>query len=201
METNEEINSPERLKEFIISETKGYRVFALGSSAGGFAAITYGSLVNAERVYAFNSQFDLNYILMNSNPILNPLLYKYKDTVRSEYFRLDNFLNSSTEYFYFQSCKSKIDITQFEHLERKSIIRRIQFDTRNHGFPFLRQNLSYVLELSANDLKHMSQKITHPFYFTVQINGFFKSIFIIISAVLKRMKKKLFDEKRKNFKS
>lgn len=43
---NSQIDTPEKLFDFLKDETAGYRVIALGSSAGGFAAIIYGQLLS-----------------------------------------------------------------------------------------------------------------------------------------------------------
>ncbi|WP_159522013.1 hypothetical protein [Sunxiuqinia indica] len=193
---NATINSPEKLRELIANETEGYRVYAIGSSAGGYAALIYGSLLQVERVYAFNPQFDLAYIISKSTSLVDPLLFKYKDQSRSSFYRVDNYLNKKTEYFYFQSCKSSIDIAQYENLRNKELVNRIQFSTSNHGFPFLRHNLKYILSLSASELRELSKTVTSPFALSVKVDGFFNSVLIITSAVIKRIKKKLYDEKR-----
>lgn len=195
---NSEIDTPEKLWKLIEKETKGYKIYSIGSSAGGYAAIVYGSLIKAARVYAFNAQLNLFQTLKNSYPSVDPILYKYKNEDRAKFYNVDNFLNPGTEYFYFQSALSRIDIDQYELLENRNLFNTIKFQTSNHGFPFLRHNLNYVLSLSPVQLKELSNQMIHPFKFSVQIDGFFLTTYLVTQAVLKRFKKKLYDEKRNN---
>lgn len=190
-------NSPNKLLKLLIELTEGFKIFALGSSAGGYAAMLYGGMLKAKRVYAFNAQLNLDVIIQSSNAITNPLLFKYKNSERANFFRIDNFINSETDYFYFQSSKSLIDINQYNNFHKKEAILRIVFKTSNHGFPFLRHNLSHVLSLDKEKLITLSKKEYHPIMFSVSIDGWFKTINIVIKAVLNRFKKKFIQHKAK----
>ncbi|WP_158974679.1 hypothetical protein [Cellulophaga sp. L1A9] len=188
-------NTPDKLFELFQELTKGFRVYTIGSSAGGFAAMLYGGLLKAERVYAFNAQLNLNLIVQNSNPITDPLLYKYKDTERAKYYLIDNFINKGTDYFYFQSSKSSFDINQYAGFHKKEEILRVPFKTANHGFPFLRHNLGHVLKLDKEQLIALSKKEYHPFLFSVSIDGWLKTINTVGVTVINRFKKKLIEKK------
>ena len=76
---NQSIDSPERLIEFLKNETDGYRTIMSGSSAGGYAAILYGSILKVERVFAFNPQVELTSLLTKSNEKTNPLIFRLKE--------------------------------------------------------------------------------------------------------------------------
>jgi len=69
---NDKVSTPEALLEFLRAQTEGYRVVALGSSAGGYAAVLYGSLLGAERILSFNGQMELDSLLASSVPEINP---------------------------------------------------------------------------------------------------------------------------------
>ena len=60
---NSNINTPEKLIEFLRKETEGYHTVMLGSSAGAYAAILYGSLLQTKKVIAFNPQYELKSFL------------------------------------------------------------------------------------------------------------------------------------------
>ncbi len=188
-------NTPEKLFKLLQELTKGFRVYAIGSSAGGFAAMQYGSLLKAEKVYAFNAQLNLNLIVKTTNAITNPLLFKYDNTERSKYFYIDNFIVPETDYFYFQSSKSPFDVSQYGGFNKKNEILRIPFKTSNHGFPFLRYNLIHVLNLDKKELIKLSKKEYHPFLFSVSIDGWFKTIKNVSSAVINKLKKKMIEKK------
>ncbi|WP_034919498.1 hypothetical protein [Gillisia sp. CAL575] len=193
---NDQLNSPEKLKQFLVVQTEGYKIYTIGSSAGGYAAVLFGSLLKADRVYAFNSQLDLNITLKKSNSSIDPLLYRYKDSDRSKYFKVNSFLINEVDYFYFQSCLSTMDIEQYDSVNDKEKLTKISFKTSNHGFPFLRHNIQYVFSLLPEELRELSRKTLHPFNFARKIDGIYKTIYIVSKAILKRIKKKLYDEKR-----
>ncbi|WP_282054678.1 hypothetical protein [Maribacter luteus] len=188
---SEKANSPEKLLNLLKQLTKGFRVYAMGSSAGGFAALLYGSLLQADRVYAFNAQLNLNLVVEGSTPFVDPILFKYKDQERSKYFIIENFLDQERDCFYFQSSKSVIDIKQYNALKNKNLLIRILFKTSNHGFPFLRHNLMYVLGLSKGELLDLASKTYHPIVFAASIEGWLKTIRVVVMAVVNRLKKKL----------
>ena len=139
-------NTPELLANQLNELSKGYTIYTLGSSAGGFAALLFGGMLKAKRVYAFNAQLDLNVIIKDSNAFVDPILFKYQhDESRSKYYQVSNFLTTDTKYFYFQSAKSVIDVVQYNTCSKRSLLEKIEFSTSNHGFPFLRHNLLFVL--------------------------------------------------------
>lgn len=192
---SQKYNTPDLLLELLRELTAGFRVYVIGSSAGGFAALLFGSLLNAERVYAFNAQLNLNLIIEDSNDFVDPILFKYNKKERSKYFVLEDFLDESMDCFYFQSSKSNIDIKQYNSLKDKNLLTRIPFKTSNHGFPFLRHNLMYVMGLSKNRLHQLSLKEYHPIAFAASIDGWIKTITVVFTTVVNRFKKKL-KEKR-----
>ena len=192
---SQKYNSPAALLKLLQELTIGFRVYIMGSSAGGFAALLYGSLLQVDRVYAFNAQLNLNLIIEGSSAFVDPILYKYRNTERAKYFVLEDFLDNERDYFYFQSSKSVIDIKQYNSLKDKNLLTRIPFKTSNHGFPFLRHNLMYVMELSKESLLQQSQKVNHPIVFAASIDGWSKTIRVVAMTVVNRFKKKL-KEKR-----
>lgn len=193
---NLDANTPEKLLHLLKKLTSGYRVYTVGSSAGGFAAMLFGSLLKAEKVYAFNSQLNLHLIMQQSSRNIDPLLFKYaKDPIRSRFYKIENFVSPSLSYFYFQSCRSYMDIQQYESFGKKELINRIQFKTSNHGFPFLRTNVKYVMALNDDTLKKLSKSRIHPITFSIQIDGVFKTFYVVGQAVIDRVRKKIRERK------
>ncbi|MDV7140205.1 hypothetical protein R3X28_15035 [Maribacter sp. TH_r10] len=192
---SEKHDNPEALWELLRELTSGFRVYVMGSSAGGFAALLYGSLLRADRVYAFNAQLNLNVIIEGSNAKVDPILFRYKDQERSKYFVIEDFLDTERDYFYFQSSKSILDIKQYNALKNTTLLTRIPFKTGNHGFPFLRHNLRYVLGLSKEELHQLSFKSYHPIAFAASIDGWAKTVQVVVTTVVNRFKKKLKEKK------
>jgi len=189
---NAQYSSPEKLTELLLELTKNYKVYVIGSSAGGFAALLFGNLINAKRVYSFNAQLDLNVTLQKSDSILDPLLYKHlNNPTLSKYYTVGSFLQQHVECFYFQSAKSVMDIEQFEACSNRNALTKIEFSTSNHGFPFLRHDLSYILQLSSDQLKKLSKKRVHPFLLSAKVHGPLQATLLTLSAIRKRISKKL----------
>lgn len=192
---SQEHNSPKKLFNLLQELTESFRIYTVGSSAGGFAALLFGSMLNAKQIYAFNAQLNLNLIIDESNAFVDPLLFKHKDKENAKYYVIENILNTVSDYYYFQSSKSAFDMKQYNSLDNKNSLTRIPFKTSNHGFPFLRHNLMHVMELSKDALVELSQKEYHPIVFAASIDGWFKTINIVVLTIVNRFKKKL-KEKR-----
>jgi hypothetical protein len=190
---NSRLNSPSKIAAFLKEETKGFKVYTLGSSAGGYAAILLGSLLQVERVYAFNSQLNLNVIVQNSNALVDPILFdKVNDDLIKPYFDLSNFIRDGVDYYYFQSCQSKFDVQQFTSISSstKNKIKIIRFKTSNHGFPFLRINLPYILAFEKKSLEDLVNKTFKLIPFSIRLIGFFATIQFVVKALIDRYDKK-----------
>ena len=197
---NSKLNHPMKLLDFLKSETKDYEVYVVGSSAGGFAAILFGSLLNARRVYAFNAQLNLFEIIKSSNLFTDPILFEnIGNNDLNKYYDLSSFINKHTDYYYFQSCKSKIDKEQYLSIsdESRAKLKAIFFLTSNHGFPFFRINLPYILALKKDNLDKLINKTFNLIVFSAKFIGYFKTFKFIFQALFDRFKKKQLEAKFK----
>jgi len=190
---NATLDNPQKLLDFMKKETEGYRTITIGSSAGGYGAILFGSLLECERIYAFNAQLNLNVILRNSNAITNPILFqKVNDDTWKDYFDLSNFISSATDNYYFQSCHSQMDVEQYQAVNERTRknLKIIRLQTSNHGFPFLRINLPNVLAFTPNDLGKYVNKTFHPIFFSVRLIGMLPTVTFLLKALKDRYQKK-----------
>lgn len=190
---NSELDTPLKLAEFLKIETAGYKTYTIGSSAGGFAAILFGSLLNVNRVYAFNSQLNLRVTMKSSSALVDPVLFnKVNDADVKSYYDLSNFITDGVDYYYFQSCYSKMDIEQYKAISRqsKNYLRIIRFKTSNHGFPFLRINLPYILAFDKNKLEALANKTFQLIPFSIRLIGFTATMRFVIKAIVDRFQKK-----------
>lgn len=188
-----ELDTPLKLANFLKKETMGYKVYTLGSSAGGFAAILFGSLLRVNRVYAFNSQLNLAVTMQSSNSAVDPILFdKFNDNQVKSYFDLSNFITDAVDYYYFQSCHSKMDLVQYKSISSlaKDKIKIIRFKTSNHGFPFLRINLPYILAFDKKSLDALANKTFHLLPFSINLIGFTATIQFVVKALIDRFQKK-----------
>lgn len=190
---NSKLDSPLKLVEFLKRETTGYKVFTIGSSAGGFAAILFGSLLKVKRVYAFNAQLNLEVTMQSSMALVDPILFdKVKDDAIKPYFDLSNFIGDSVDYYYFQSCYSKMDTDQYNatNPHSRKYLRIIRFKTSNHGFPFLRINLPYIMAFEKRELEELVNQAFHPINFSIRLIGFISTLKSVIKVVRDRYNKK-----------
>lgn len=192
---NAELDSPEKIFEWLKRETEGYEVVTVGSSAGGYSAVLYGSLLKAQKVIAFNAQFSLKAIADESGEKCNPLVYKYKNTDRSKYFELKDKISESVNYFYFLSVGCEKDMLQATKLFSPPPIppksfNCLRFKTAHHGIPFLKVALVKVLNMEEKDLKDFTKKKNHPIWFTIRMVGLRKTITGFVLQAYKAYRKR-----------
>lgn len=174
---NADIDSPEKLYSFLKQETEGMKVICMGSSAGGYAAILYGSLLRAERVIAFNAQFELRSLMSRESETLNPLIFRVLNTEYEKYLELPAVVNmANTEVFYFQSTKSKWDILQDEYIKDTLPIHKIRFRSSIHGVPFLKVAIPAIYDMDSSELVKYENIINDPVLFTIKMVGIIKTI-------------------------
>lgn len=182
---NNDIDTPEKLLGWLSAETQGYKIIALGSSAGGYAAMLYGSQLQAERILAFNPQFELNSLFERSDEAKNPILYRLKETESRKYFDVTQWIRCTpSSIFYFYSSKSSWDVKQHQHIQDIKGIHRIGFSTSHHGIPFLKVALPKVLNMTTQDLYKLESQANNPIIFTIQMVGLKSTFLGLIKQIL-----------------
>lgn len=188
---NSKINNPIKLLDFLRKETSGYKTIMLGSSAGGYASILYGSLLNVHKVLAFNPQFEITSLLTDSTEDVNPLLFRLKNSEYEFYFDIRKFINNKIDIFYFYSNKSSWDIKQCKKLKEVSNnIIVLEFSSKHHGIPFLKVALPKVLNLESAKLKEYSLHVQSPVLFTIKMVGVWQALSGLFRQVYKAYKKR-----------
>ena len=173
---NATLDTPQKLSDFLKKETEGYKVIALGSSAGGFASVIHGQLLNAEKIYTFNGQYEIISQLKKSSQAVDPVIFRNADNKELiAYYDAANFIKHPSSVYYFQSCKNQWDNEQNQHIKDKNV-NRIRFKTTNHGIPFLRTNLPVVLNLKKEEMDKLVNKVFNPLFFSIKMVGVTKTI-------------------------
>ena len=97
--------------EYLSTKIKGYdKVVFIGGSAGGYAAILFGSLLNVDHVVAFNPQTDLKHVSKYYKT-----RYNWSKVV-PEYEDIIPYLNDTTIYgVYTQEKNHKNDMIHHRH--------------------------------------------------------------------------------------
>lgn len=190
---NSRICAPKLLLEFLQRETQGMKIITLGSSAGGYASILYGSQLNAERIIAINPQIEIASLLLPpSSPQINPLLFRLASTEVSRYFDLRNVIDVDRgNIYYFHSTKSKWDNEQYSKVCDYANIHHLPFTTSHHGIPFQKVALPKVINMENEELIKFCGKSNNPYVFAVQMVG----IMAIISGAYRQFMSRM--EQRK----
>lgn len=182
---NAQCNNIEALADLLKEEARGMKVVTVGSSAGGYAAIVLGSLLQAECVLAFNAQLDLN--LLSSR---NPFVALYQDTKWGGYFSTKQHINPNTQYFYFYSHLSPRDMQQCHAIPELPNFHRVAFSTSHHGIPFLKVALPHVLNMPIEQLLSLSGKSMHPLTFSIQQAGLLKCASGLMQQIWNKYKRR-----------
>lgn len=186
---NANIDSPDKLASFLKKETEGYDVVTIGSSAGGYAAILYGSLIGAKTAIVFNPQFEIASLLERSTESVNPLVFRLKD-LRREYYDIVQHINRETDIFYFHSLYSQWDIEQKKHIRPMPNLHEIPFQTKHHGIPFLKAALPTVINSEPCTLECLENKKHNPILFTIKMAGLRKAVTGAVAQIYLRYKKR-----------
>ncbi|SFF07740.1 hypothetical protein [Spirosoma endophyticum] len=181
---NEQLNSVEKLFYFLQIETKGYKVIAIGSSSGGYAAVLFGSKLNAEIIYTFNGQFSLFKYLDRSSELDDPILFRERNNpLINRFFSINSYIVNPKAVFYFYSCWSKIDIEQYTTIKDLGL-QVIFFKTSHHGIPFLKSTLSHVINMKRCYLDTLVGYYYYPLIFSVKIGGVSKTLFSLTNQLI-----------------
>ncbi|MEJ7560440.1 MAG: hypothetical protein WKF66_19180 [Pedobacter sp.] len=173
---NGHLNTPEKVLEFLKEETVGYKIITVGSSAGGFNAIITGQFLNAEKIFSFNGQFEILSLLSKSSANVDPIVFRNQKNNRLlPYYDTLKFITNPKSIYYFHSNGSQWDIEQFDHAKNQGV-HKISFKTSNHGVPFLKTNLSYVINMTSAQLKELSGNTYQPLIFSIKTVGLSKTI-------------------------
>ncbi len=188
---NNTINTVDKLSAFLQIETEGYKIITIGSSAGGYAAVLFGQILNAEQIITINGQFNHQGLLQTSTEELNPIIFRERDNADvNKYFRLNEHISTPETIYYLFSGKSKWDIDQ-NMLVNDIALNRIEFSTSHHGIPFLKSSLSRVINMSTNNFGMLVNKVHNPLLFSIKVEGLFNFSINLVDQIIKRIIKKL----------
>lgn len=187
---NASIDSPEKLSAFLSQETKGYeQIVTLGSSAGGYAAILYGSLIGAHTVFAFNPQFEITSLLKRSSEAINPLVFRLNGN-KNKWYDILPYMNPNTEIYYFYSKNSQWDKEQHSHIIPMQNLHQICFRSAHHGIPFIKKALPVILNANNELLSNLEKHTHNPIAFSIRMIGLFGTISGLITQLYQAYKKR-----------
>lgn len=134
---NNEINSLEKLIDFLKQETMDYKVITVGSSMGGYAATLFGLILKAEYVFSFSGQFGIS-----SELSLN---YNLVEMVKE----------SEIPIYYMYPSDYRDDIEQVKLIKDCDNIHFLPFKSSTHGVPVIKDVLIRILNSDIKNLNKM----------------------------------------------
>jgi hypothetical protein len=195
---NAQINTIEKLVDFLKQETAGLDTICVGSSAGGYAATLIGCLLSASHVFSFSGQFSLEHLLADeAKRLKNPTLVQYEAdcNYRKYYSLLEIVKSSDTPIFYFYPANCDIDVYQNNLVNGLDHIYPFAFNVARHGntcYPTNFLDLFHRDQDQLLDLYHQYQaKIISPFLFSLKISGFGKTVEYLCLRSPKRLLKSI----------
>lgn len=151
---NKRINSIDKLIDFLIDRTKGYRVRTVGASAGGYMASLVGAKIGAEVVFNFAGQF-----VLDRGPDLTGNYYYLRknknDSSKNKYFNIVSYIKDTVPIMYFYGYGSKQDFMQKEEVKNIENVFCFAFDTDKHGVVLEEKDIPIVLTLKMEHLKKL----------------------------------------------
>jgi hypothetical protein len=189
---NSKINCIDKLIEYLTGETKNYKTIVAGNSAGGYAAVLIGILLDAHRIISISGQYNLWPFVDNA-----PLLKKFKEeSSRSKYYDLRELLkNSRVPILYFFPRRNESDVEQYEFIKDIKNILVFRIDSEEHGagidgtqYPYIFLSEDEKIQKLYNRYKDKLIKKTHFYCSANTLIMLYISIsFKIIQKILRKI--------------
>ena len=183
---NREINTIEKIKDFLIRETSGMDVYICGSSAGAYMALLIGNMLpNTKRVLSLGGIVDLT--------DWNDFSEYFKNNLhRSSFKNISDYLYGNYWLINFYGLRNNYDIRNSELISLNANGERlinVGLDTDGHAPRPTGYDLIKLLVCSDAHLLKIKQKIIGKInisqsYFSYVNIGFIKTIFYKIKSKL-----------------
>jgi hypothetical protein len=175
---NPSLPNPTALAERLRHELQGWDVQMGGVSSGGFAAVLFGRLVGARRVFSLAGQFSLQPVLDDQNGrALNPLVAAAASDPALRPFleplRLPH--QPFPEIIYVVPRHSVVDAPQRELAEADPRIQTLAVDSDQHDVNLLRPALRRLFERPSSYLDALAHRTPpggwHPVELSRRLSG------------------------------
>lgn len=178
--------------ELLRAKTEGYRVTTAGNSAGGYAAVLFGILLSAERIFTFSGQWDI------TDSKSAPYVERYKtDKNRSCFYDLRSLLQDrdvNAKIYYFWPDENEKDRYQSSLVQDFPAIRAFEFKSKKHENTVLPFQIPYLLGREEDELaglyrKYSGKKI-FAWDFLISSMGVFRGISEVLHYIRVKVERK-----------
>lgn len=155
---SKQIDTIDKLLDFLRVQTEGYRVITIGSSAGAYAATIAGIELCAEMIFSFSGYFNLNVLDKEVWPYIR--MYA-NDKDRNKWYDIHDLVNHChSEVIYFYPKNNDEDAIQSSFIEKNfNHIHIYPCESDIHGVPFGKKNLDMMFKLDIGELKKFFKKL------------------------------------------
>ena len=175
---NEECPDVFTTAELLKKETKGYTVTAAGNSAGGYAAVLFGLLIDAEMIFSFSGQYDI------TGRKYAPFIEQYnEDELKSRFYNLRSLFDrgdARSKIYYFWPDRCEDDRLQHELVKGAEAIRSFEFISEKHERTVLPFQIPYLLSLDKERMEQLYRKYQgrkiHAWHFLFSSMGILRGI-------------------------
>ena len=138
---SEENNSIEKVFELLKKLTDGYAIETCGNSAGGYAAVLFGCLLKAKRIFTVSGQF-----FLPEPDVSRGLLLKHRnDSEYNHWYNLKNLVEHyAGEIVYIFPAKCQQDKNQYNFIKDVANICCVPVDSASHGMGLMNLNYQYL---------------------------------------------------------
>lgn len=192
---SEKNNSIEKVFELLKKLADGYAIETCGNSAGGYAAVLFGCLLKAKKIFTVSGQF-----FLPEPDVSRGLLLKHRND--SEYSRWYN-LKKLTEHYagkivYIFPVKCQQDKNQYNFIKGVANICYVPVDSASHGMGLMNLNYQYLFFNDSNRFEKFLIKSEHAknigggyrrldlLYKTI---GFFEATKVVLKIIDRKIKK------------
>lgn len=190
---NSQINSIDKLIDWLRNEVNGYKYLIVsGSSGGGYAAALVGARLKASLIIDFNGQWEINSSIEKDGKVVSPILKKMKDE-SDEGIKYFNIACEEFDYertFYLVSDRSPWDCKQLRLVEDFKNIHIIRFRNKHHGIPFMKVALPRILNMTYEELCVLEKDIHRPVLFEMKLVGVVPTVKYLFHLAKKILKKR-----------
>lgn len=193
---NESIDSMDKLIDFLRNLVPdGYRIYTVGSSAGGYAALVVGLSLRADVIIDFCGQNSLKKIFEERKMInksgSDQSVTKFFET--SRLFEDDGINSSEQSIYYIYSDENIEDKTQAEYIKDKKV-RFIPMKSKIHGASMLKPTMQWLINISEEDRKAFYLKnkgrVLSPLMLNIKVGGVRGTVMYIFQEVKRIVMKK-----------
>lgn len=194
---NKQINTIDKLIEFLKPETSNYELTVVGNSAGGYLACILGARLKAQKVFSFGGQFDLR-SWGGANGIYTFTQYEFltkhlNNEECAKYYDIRNMLTESkVKVFHFYSAYNEADCVQASLVKDSGNIYLYKFEEKTHGRTMWGVNMPYVFCLENDALiklyNKFKNKVIKKFMFSISSMGIGNTIRHLVYKTMRRLR-------------